>query len=315
MDLILGVDGGGTKTTVQVADVNGNELSQTICSSTSYLSVGGEKAAGNLNEGVFAAVEKAGFREGEKDKVYFKSSCFGFAAYNIPEDLKIYQGIVFNPVLKKYINRRKCLIYNDTRIGLEAGSSRPDKIIIIAGTGSNCFGINEEGKQAGSNGWDYILADEGSGYRVSVEAMRAVMRAYDGRGRETLLTANILDELGLKNEKELNSWVYRGEFSKERIGSLAKVVCMTAGIGDDVSRDILKREAEEAVVSVAAVAEKLGFADREFDLVMVGGLFKCKEYFKDIFTMELAGRYRGINFRPLVTNPVAGAVKLAIENL
>ena len=114
------------------------------------------------------------------------------------------------------------MIYNDTRIGLEAGSSSKNKIIVIAGTGSNCFGVNEEGKEAKANGWDYILADEGSGYKVSIKGLRAVMRDYDGRGEKTLLSKTILDELGFKNILDLSEWAYKKPFSKEKLGSLAK---------------------------------------------------------------------------------------------
>ena len=47
--------------------------------------------------------------------------------------------------------------------------------------------------------WNFIC----SGYGISAQAMTAVVRAYDGRGPETVLTNNILDFLGLASPDEL----------------------------------------------------------------------------------------------------------------
>ena len=311
MIYILGVDAGGTKTTARIADSKGNKISESISGSGSFTSVGVEKAADNVNKAVFKAMQEARIDK----EIRFESSCFGFAGFNVPDDIKHYRKIVHNNILKNNLSQHKCLIVNDTRIGLEAGSDAVNKLIIIAGTGSNCFGINESGDQAGSTGWDYLLADEGSGYSVSVKALRAVMKAYDGRGEKTLLSSAILNELELKKEIDLIGWAYGEVFSKERIGSIARSVCQAAYNGDKVGREILADEAGETVLSVITVASRLGLTGKEFDIVFVGGLFKCEKYFRDFVLASLEDRFDKINFKPLVANPVEGAVKLAIENL
>ena len=125
--------------------------------------------------------------------------CFGLAGNESEEDTKIYKEIIFNDVIERYLDRNKIIICNDTRIGLAAESDSKNGIIIICGTGSNCFGINEEGKEAKVNGWYYILGDEGSGYEVGLKALKALMKAYDGRGKSTLLSETILEDLNIKN--------------------------------------------------------------------------------------------------------------------
>ncbi len=309
MDYILGVDGGGTKTTVQIADTGGKVISQAVSGSSSYKSVGINRAIGNLNTAVFDAVKKL---KVPRD-IYFISSCFGFAGHDAGEGPRIYREIVFNKKLRKYLNPRRTIICNDTRIGLKIGSESKNKIIIIAGAGSNCFGINEDGKQAGASGWDFILADEGSGYSVGLKALKAIMKAYDGRGEKTLLSKTILQELNLNEIPDLIKWAYGELFPKDKISALAETVGNTAKMGDKVSIDILAEEAEEAVISVITVADKLGFKDKDFDLVLVGGLFKCKEYFRDIFINRLRENFPKIKFMPLIENPVEGAIKMAIE--
>jgi len=307
----LGVDGGGSKTEIIIADLDGNRVSRVVSGASNYKSVGEEKAIDNLNKGIFGAIGKLN----NTGDVYFVSSCFGFAGNDAGEDSKVYEKIVFNNKLNGYLNPEKTFILNDTRIGIEAGSDSKNKIIIIAGTGSNCFGINEDGREARASGWDYILSDEGSGYGVGLESLRAVMRAYDGRGRSTLLTGAILEELNLDKIPDLTGWAYSGPFSKNKISRLSKMVCETAGMGDKVSMDILREAAVEAAISVITVAKKLGLEKKSFDLVLVGGLFKCEKYFKNFLINKLKKKFPKINFMPLVAGPVEGAIKIAVEKM
>ena len=312
MNYVLGVDCGGSKTTIQVTDKSGKKIIQTFSGPASYKSVGGiAKAIENLNRGVFQAIKSLK----KSSSIYFESSCFGMAGYDNLEDFNTFKKIVFNDKLKKYLNYNKTIIVNDNMLGLEAGSQSKNKIIINAGSGSNCLGINENGKQAKASGWEYILADEGSAYQSGLKALKAVMRAYDGRGEGTLLKDTILKELNLKDVPNLVKWIYEIPFPRKKISYLAKTVCHTAELGDKVSIRILAEEAEEAAISVRAVARKLGFKDNTFDLVLVGGLFKCEKYFKNVMVKILIKEYPNINIISLVTNPVRGAIKLAIENL
>ncbi len=311
MKYILGVDGGGTKTLIRIATVSGYKVAEVISGSTSHKSVGIKKAISNLNSGIFRAIKKIKSSE----DIHFVSSCFGFAGNNTEEDKKIYTIIVFNDELKGYLDRRKTVICNDTVIGLEAGSNSKNKIIIIAGSGSNCLGVNDEGKQVKASGWDYLLSDEGSGYQTGLKALKAVMKAYDGRGEETLLSRTIPEKLNLKSVLDLNKWAYDEPFSKSRISELARTVCETAQMGDRVSIDILSEVAEEAVLAVTTVAGKLGFGSKDFDLGTVGSLFKCKKYFRKPVTSKLKKKFSEISILPLVAKPVEGAVKIAIERL
>ncbi|MCL5986763.1 MAG: hypothetical protein M1371_09435 [Actinobacteria bacterium] len=310
MDYILGVDGGGSKTIVQIADVAGNVLAENISNSTNYKSEGVKKATENLNRGMLSAISMLDISR----NFTFKSACFGLSGLDSENDLKIYKRIVFNAKIKTYFDPKKTIICNDTKIGLAAGSNCKNKIILICGTGSKCFGVNENGGEAISNGWDY-LADEGSGYEIGIKALRSLIKAYDRRGQNTLLSKTILEDLNLGGFLDLINWYYRNNLSKEKIAALAKTVCRTAEIGDEVSRRILAEEAEEAAISVYAVVNRLKIEDKKFDMVFAGNVFSCEKYFKNILVKKLKDRFKRISFVPVIKNPVEGAVKIAIENL
>lgn len=310
MDYVLGVDGGGSKAIFQVADITGKVIKETVSGSTNYKSEGIKRATENLNLGILNAISNLNIH----NNFIFKSACLGLSGLDSEQDLKIYEKIIFNKKIKSYLNPGNTIIYNDTKIGLAAGSNSKNKIILICGSGSNCYGVNENGEEASSNGWDY-LADEGSGYEIGIKALKSLVKAHDGRGEKTLLSSTILEDLNLEGFLDLINWYYKNHLSKEKIASLAKTVCRTAKMGDYVSKNILMEEVEEAAISVIAVANKLMLKRKIFDIVFVGNVFNCKRYFTNVLIEKLSNKFTGINFVPVIKSPVKGAIKIAIEKL
>lgn len=311
MDYILGVDGGGTKTFVQITDISGKVISESKYGSSNFKSVGIKAARENISKAILKAIKSIN----HSNKFTFKYACLGLAGNDTPMDDNTYRKIIFDSDIKDYMDPAHTITCNDTRVGLAAGSNSKNRIIIICGTGSSCFGINEEGKEAKANGWDYILGDEGSGYDIGLNALRACIRAYDGRGEKTLLSVTILEDLGIKSITELVDWAYSGTLFNNKIAALARTVCATAEKGDKISAKILKEAALEAVNSINAVVNKLNLADKVFDLVFVGKVFKCEKYFKSIVMEKIKNKFIKVNFVPLSEEPVQGAIKLALKNL
>jgi len=141
------------------------------------------------------------------------------------------------------------------------------------------------------------------------------MRAFDKRGKKTLLTNSILKDLNLDNIQDLIDWCYNIPFSSERFAALTKTVCSSAELGDKISIKLLKDEAKEALISISVVAKKLKLTSRQFDIVYVGSVFRCEKYFKQVLTDGLKEKFPKINFAPLKDIPVSGAIKMAIKNL
>ena len=313
MEYILGVDGGGSKTVVMIANGKGEILIRKEGSATNYKSIGKEAAQKNLNEVILGTIKKLA----NKDKdLIFSSSCFGLAGNDHEEDYKIYEDIINNLSFKRLINFKKNIICNDAKLGLSACSNNKNKVIIICGTGSNCYGINEEGIESSSNGWDYILGDQGSGFSIGIRALRAIAKGYDGREENSpILVENIFNSLGFNSIHELERWVYFPHVSKDNISGLAAIVCKAAEEGDSKSIEILKDEAYEVVITVTSVVNKLSLQEKKFDLVLMGSLFKCRRFFKEVFVNELNKKFKYINFVTLEKEPVEGAIELALLSL
>jgi N-acetylglucosamine kinase-like BadF-type ATPase len=312
-NFILGVDGGATKTIARVTDLEGRLIAESVGRSSNYKSDGVDLARKNISSVLLEVFNKAKINNNSNKLIV--NSCFGLSGCDCEEDKIIYRKIILNSNLKKYLNPSNIIICNDTKIGLVAGTKNKNGVIIICGTGMNCFGMNEVGDEHGAGGWDYLLGDQGSGYEISLKALKAVMKYYDNRGPKTLLTETIMEKLKIHTINDLFNWAYSKPFSKEKISDLAITVCKTAELGDKVSIKILKDESNEAFISIMAVAKKLQITKKKFDLVFVGSVFKCEKYFKDILINKLIKKNNRIEIIPLVKKPVEGAIKIALENL
>ena len=105
--------------------------------------------------------------------------------------------------------RARILVTNDALIALVAGAGVGPGVVVIAGTGSIAYGRNAHDEAARAGGWGYILADEGSGFWIGRQALRAVVRAADGRGPATALTPLVLEFFGVTRAEQLVREVYR----------------------------------------------------------------------------------------------------------
>ena len=104
--------------------------------------------------------------------------------------------------------KARVLVANDALIALVAGVGDDARRGLIAGTGSIAYGRNAANEAARAGGWGYVLGDEGSGYWIGRQALRAVVREADGRGRDTALTPLVLAHFGAARPQELVHAIY-----------------------------------------------------------------------------------------------------------
>jgi N-acetylglucosamine kinase-like BadF-type ATPase len=79
-------------------------------------------------------------------------------------------------------------VCTDADIALYGATDGAPGLVVIAGTGSICCGINARRKRFCAGGWGPIAGDEGGGAWLARRALRAVAYAFDGRGPKTALT-------------------------------------------------------------------------------------------------------------------------------
>ena len=305
MRYVLGVDGGGTITKCLIADDKGNLLGQGIGGPSNYQVIGVRKAIDAVEMSIKEVIRIASIR-----KAKFEVICLGLAGVGRSID---YEAV--GKALKRLNLAQKIILQHDAFIALAGATICQSGVVIIAGTGATAFGINEEGRRARANGWGFILGDEGSGYDIGQKALRAVTRAYDGRGETTLLTSMLIQYFKLKSLLDIVQRVYRDKLSRREIAALTPLVVEAARKGDRVAVLILKEAAEELATSVVAVIKNLKTEKEKLEVAITGGVFKARElilpYFKGR-VKEVAPKTRFIEPR---FEPAIGAIFLGLREI
>ena len=298
--LIIGVDGGGSKTTAILARVDGTILGRGQAGPSNYHAIGVGEALEALDRAIACAFENAGMAAEPIDAL-----ALGLAGMGRPADRAIFEAWA-----KRSYPQARLKLVNDAEILLAAGTPDGWGIAIIAGTGSLIFGQTTDGRTARAGGWGYQMGDEGSGYAAGLAALQAVARAWDGRGGQTNLTERLLDHFGVAVAPDLIAEVYRDTIGRPEIAALARYVDLAAEDGDAVAGAILQSSAEELALGAKAVMTQLGLKG-DIPAALGGGYVTGSRLLQQ-FVQESAVQ-QGVHLRPVtpVMEPALGAVKLA----
>ncbi|QLD11332.1 N-acetylglucosamine kinase [Microbacterium oleivorans] len=158
--------------------------------------------------------------------------------------------------------------------------------VVAAGTGVVTLAVGAE-TTARVDGWGWIMGDAGSGYWIGREALDAVMRAYDGRGPTTELTAAVS---ALWPDLSQAYMSLQADPDRVRlVASFAAVVARAAAGGDAVAQDISVRAAHELAQSVRAAIAQVRTAEETFAVCALGGVFGSAPLL-EAFTADLHAR-------------------------
>ncbi|TET12057.1 ATPase [Candidatus Aerophobetes bacterium] len=305
MRYVLGVDGGGTITKSLVADEKGNLLGQGIGGPSNYQVLGVEKAIDAVDTSIKEAIRMAGVK-----KAKFKVICLGLAGVGRSVDYE-----VVGKALKRLNLAQKIVLQHDAFIALAGATICQPGVVIIAGTGATAFGINKEEEVVRANGWGPLLGDEGSSHDIGQKMLRAVVRAHDGRGKATLLTFKLIQYFKLKSLLDIVQKVYRNKLSTTEIAALAPLVVEAAKEGDEVAARILKQAGEELGTSVVAVIKNLKMERQEFEIAMIGGVFKAEELILPYFEERIRREAPKARFIKPRFEPAIGAIFLGLQEI
>ena len=315
INFVIGVDGGGTKTVAVVADERGKIVARKDGGPTNYHAAGEKCARDNLKRLLAPLLRRYRVR----------NIVFGFAGLDSQKDHAVYQRIV-KAVLRQNVSFS---LYNDAEIALEAMPRLDFRVLVIAGTGSAIWGQRGDKKvkagrrhaEAGyglakAGGLDFLLSDEGSAYYLGLEALRAAVRSFDGRGQKTILEGLVLKRAKAKDIPDTATKIYlalqnRPEDFKTYIASFAPLVGTAFAKNDKVAKTILEESANELFLGAKAVVKRLKLANAELCVGYVGSAFRAP-LMKNLLSAKikkLAPKARFID----VINPVAGAVKMALR--
>jgi glucosamine kinase len=261
MSIVVGVDGGGSKTRVRVADATGAELITVEGPPSAIDPRHIEHSAEVIASVVADALSAAGMTD-----VKPSVACIGVAgAGREGERDALWQGLNARQIADDII------VNSDATIALDDAFGDGPGILLIAGTGSIAFGRGPTGVVARAGGWGPVIGDEGSGAWLGRRALGVVTAAFDGREPETALTGAILTAALVDDVHGLIAWAARATAAD--LAALAPAVMHAAEAGDTRADTLLAFAVEELLIDVRALARRLFVDERAaYDVAFSGGL-------------------------------------------
>ena len=261
---VIGIDGGGTKTDAVIMDANYRVLGEGVAGPSNPLRVGIVKAAAAVREAIDKTCQAAQVQRRD-----IQAAEVGLAGARREELRSRMREALSNTGIAQIE------VVSDADIALYGATDGEPGVVVIAGTGSVCCGINGRGKQMCAGGWGPIVGDEGGGSWIARQALRAIARGADGRGPETRMTAAAIAYFHITTADDLSTAIYAPTVTNERIAGFAKQVIKAAKAQDQVAREILAQTGIELGLAAAAVIHNLKMERERFQVAYVGGVFSA----------------------------------------
>lgn len=290
MALYLAVDAGGTKALYALADET-RELARVRGGSIKRMRVDAATADANLA----AALKELEAAAGVSLKDVTRT-CVGTAGESV--------ALVADWLREEFGARvgGELVLVGDVEIALDAAFCGEPGVLVLAGTGSNVAARQRDGSVISAGGWGPLLGDEGSGYRIASEGLRAVFRAIDA-GRETMLLGRVLEFWGLKDISELVAKVHAGP----DFPPLAQLVVECAAAGDEVSREVLQTQGEALGQVVLRLLRRADLGER-VRVAFAGSIVEHVMPVREAMERVVRAEFAGVEFRVGVVDPIDGAL-------
>lgn len=258
-DLMIAVDGGGTKTEFVLFSSDGKILDYALLEGTNPNVYGLDNAFLTLKKGIDL------FLCNNKTKII--GIYCGIAGCGLSENASY-----LTHKLKKEYNTQISVV-SDIENVCGSISGVDDCINVICGTGMAVY-AKKNGEYHRFGGWGYLLEEGGSGFSIGRDALRAVLREKDGIGNKTLLTHLVSEKIGGDIGEKISE-IYKG--GSNYIASFSQEVFEAYKKGDTEAEKILEK-------NFSCMAEFINSAYKKYccdaTVVISGGITSNKEIFK-----------------------------------
>jgi glucosamine kinase len=295
---VLGVDGGATKTLAAVLDVAGGRL---------HLGHAGPSNEDSAGTGAGGAAVLEAAKEA--------TSNAGIGLEDLNAAVLAVAGTDTNAIARHVHEQAPSswIVVNDVVGAWATATGAAPGIGVISGTGSNVFGVGEDGRAWRAGGWGHVLGDDGSGYWLGVRSLAAVLHDRDESGPKTALSEAALRFFDAEDVEALVALVYGKPLSKSEIAAFAVETAKLAEQQDAVAEALYRDAAAELAAQISAVVRNTALRGR-FPVGLIGSAFKAGPVFVDPVVAAVEEIAPDARVAVIETAPVAGALMLALSS-
>jgi N-acetylglucosamine kinase-like BadF-type ATPase len=306
--LLVAVDGGASKTDVWIVGTDGSVLGSWRGEGCNHQLVGLDAAVAALGASIDQAADRSGL--GHAPRPVAPLGLYCLAGLDLPIDEQR-----LGPAITGARWTTRDVVRNDTFAVSRAGSKNSWGIGVVCGSGLNCAGVGPDGRTVRFPSLAELSGDFAPGGAwLGVRALGLALRARDGRGQDTTLTALVPKHFSMNDPEEVLAAVYSGELSYGRLFELARIALEAAREGDGPAQDAVAFLADEVVAMAGAAITRLDVAGEAVEVVLGGGIFESGD---EDFTARVEDGLRHI--APLVVcrrpegPPVLGAALMGLD--
>jgi len=292
---LLGVDGGATKTLAAVLDLEQKVLHLGHGGPSNEDAVGAEAAVRALLAAADEAIAHAGIAAEE-----LGSAVLAIAGTDT-------DAVAANV---RSAHTEDWLVVNDVVGAWATATGAGPGVAVISGTGSNVFGVGPDGRAWRAGGWGHLLGDEGSGYWLGIQSIKAALRDREASGPATALSDAVPAFFGAPSVEAAASRVYSKPLTKGEIAAFAVQTSKLADEGDTVARELYALGARELTAQIAAVIAQTGLSGA-FPVGLIGSAFKAGRVFLEPLTRAIHEHAPEAAVEPVAMAPVGGSLLLA----
>jgi N-acetylglucosamine kinase-like BadF-type ATPase len=301
----LGVDAGATKTHALVLAEEGSLCGFGEGGSGNHESFGFDRAREEIAKAVTEALSVAGL-----DPSRLTRSCYCLAGADVSSDFEEIPNRIIAPITGNAPFELK----NDSFGCLRGGTKDPFGVMINCGTAQVAVGRNRQGAEIRLGGYGPEFGDLTGGWIISLKAIAAIVRAWDGRGEATALSDLILKAAGSASIPDFIDRTYRDQEFLMELG-ITRLVFEASLAGDSVAKEIVLEAAHEMAVTATALIGRLEMQRETFDLIAAGSVFKGEDpIFTETVKSAVLNMAPNARFTTPLFDPVVGAALLALES-
>jgi glucosamine kinase len=302
--LVVGIDGGGTKTRAILADERGDPIAEAVGPGSAVRPNEAERSAGVIADVVREVLEE-GSAAAERPRVL----CVGVAGVGRESERQaLWEALAGRQVADEIV------VVSDFSVALDDAFGDGPGVLLIAGTGSSAFARGPTGATARCGGWGPMIGDEGGGAWIGRRALSVVSAAADGREPETALTGAVLTAAEASEASELIRWA--ADANPAKFATLAPVVLSVADAGDLRANSIVSMAVEELSLHIRALARRLFTDERaSVPVAFTGGLLNKGSSYRKRLEHRLKTAVPGAQVHAAEIDPARGAVRGALRHL
>src|SRR5256714_15628998 len=261
-EIVVGVDGGGSKTRVVVGTAEGEILASVDGPKSAVVPGRAAESADVIADLVIKAVSEIA----QPGAVFPRVLYCGVAGTGREEERRALHAALDAKELAEEV-----VIDSDGLIAMYDAFEERAGILVVVGTGSIAYGRSPAGEIVRCGGWGPTFGDEGSGGWIGRRALSIVAASSDGRGPPTALLFPILGATQFEDIPDLIPWAAAAD--ARMFASLVPTVFSTAAAGDPRANALITLAAEELVLHIRALARQLFTDERAaVSVAFTGGL-------------------------------------------